>query len=191
MINEIVNPTLVDAVIAKIQDGLKAKISWLDYAFGRAERIVKQFDGKNIRIPAIYTGNERQPNEYLELSPDANIGNFSFFWLMDPQKYTWRPGMPGGFKVPFALIFWFDLREIYSETDNRNVSAIEAEIIHTLNGGFLIPNGSIRIDTIYTLAENIYKEFSLEAVDNQFLMHPYAGIRFEGSLIFDEPCFEL
>ena len=34
----ITNPTLADAVIAKIQEGLKSSLSWLDVAFGRAER---------------------------------------------------------------------------------------------------------------------------------------------------------
>lgn len=184
----IIDPVLADAVIADIQKGLKEKISWLDVAFGRAERIVKEMNGRKLYLPAIYTGHDRVANEYLELSPDAKIGNFCFFWMLDPQRVIWRPNVQSTFKEPFALIFWFDLRKVYHGVDNRNIAALEAEILNVINGKFRIFKGAIRIDKVYHLAENIYKEFSLDAVDNQFLMHPYAGFRLEGELIYDAPC---
>lgn len=186
----IVNPKLADAVIGNIQEGLKENLSWLDVAFGRAERIVKQINGKNLYLPAIFTGSDYNPNEYVELSPDSQIGNFCFFWLLDPQRITWRPKVPGVIHSPFALIFWIDLRRVYDEKNNRNIMSLEAEVLRTLNGGFRMPTGSLRIDKVYHLAEDIYREFSLSEVDNQFLMHPYAGFRLEGELIYEEPCYE-
>lgn len=185
----ILNPVLADAVIAYIQEGLKENLPWLDVAFGRAERIVKHINGRNLYLPAIYTGNDKNFNEYIELSPDANIGNFSFFWMLEPQRLTWRPKIQGTFRDPFALIFWVDLRKVHSSRANRNIMSLEAEILRVLNGGFKIPIGSLSIDRIYHLAENIYREFTLNEVDNQFLMHPYTGFRFEGELIYDEPCY--
>lgn len=186
----ITNPKLADAVIRNIQEGLKENLSWLDAAFGRAERIVKQIDGKNLYLPAVFTGDAHNPNEYIELSPDSQIGNFCFFWLLDPQRITWRPKTPGTIHSPFALIFWVDLRRVYDERDNRNIMSLEAEVLRMLNGGFRMPLGSIRIDKIYHLAEDIYREFTLSEVDNQFLMHPYAGFRLEGELIYEEPCYD-
>lgn len=186
----IIDPKLADAIIGNIQRGLKDNLSWLDVAFGRAERIVKQINGKNLYLPAIFTGEGNNPNEYIELSPDAQIGNFCFFWLLDPQRITWRPKIPGNVRAPFALIFWVDLRRVYDEKSNRNIMALEAEVLKTLNGGFPMPAGHLSIDRIYHLAENIYREFSLTEVDNQFLMHPYAGFRLEGDLIFEEPCYD-
>lgn len=186
----ITNPKLADAIIRKIQEGLKENLSWLDAAFGRAERIVKQIDGKNLYLPAVFIGDAHNPNEYIELSPDSQIGNFCFFWLLDPQRITWRPKIPGTIRSPFALIFWIDLRRVYDERDNRNIMSLEAEVLRTLNGGFRMPLGSIRIDKIYHLAEDIYREFTLSEVDNQFLMHPYAGFRLEGELIYEEPCYD-
>ena len=49
-------------------------------------------------------------------------------------------------------------------------------------------NGRIEINRIYELAENIYRGFSLDEVDNQFLMAPYGGFRFEGIMEVTETC---
>lgn len=186
----ILNPVLADAVISNIQKGLKDNLPWLDVAFGRAERIVKRIEGRNFYLPAIYRGGDRNPNDYIELSPDAQIGNFSFFWMLEPQRITWRPKIRGTIRSPFALIFWFDLRKVYNNKTNRNIMSLEAEILSTLNGKFKMPTGAITIERVYHLAESIYREFTLDAVDNQFLMHPYAGLRFEGELIYEEPCYD-
>ena len=41
---------------------------------------------------------------------------------------------------------------------------------------------------IYELAENVYRGFTLDEIDNQFLMHPFGGFRFEGVLSVNQPC---
>ena len=38
--------------------------------------------------------------------------------------------------------------------------------------------------------KNIYRGYSLSEIDNQYLMHPFAGLRFDGILEFDEICWE-
>ena len=70
----IINPEMADAIVAEVQQGLKENIPWLDVAFGRAERIVKQIEGRTLYLPAIYTGDGLNPNEYIELSPDSKSG---------------------------------------------------------------------------------------------------------------------
>ena len=71
--------------------------------------------------------------------------------------------------------------------NNRNILSLEAEVLRVLNGKFKISTGSLSINRIYHLAENIYREFTLSEIDNQFLMHPYAGFRLEGELVSQEP----
>lgn len=189
----IIDPVMSDAIIAKIQEGLKNNLSWLDVAFGRAERIIKQIEGRNFYVPAIYTGTSFNSNEYLELSPDAQIGNFSFFWMMDPQRFAWESisiKERGIIKEPYALILWFDLRKVYNTATNRNILTLENEVLHVLREKIFPISGSFTIDKIYHLAENIYREFNIAQVDNQFLMHPYAGFRIEGELIYNEPCYD-
>ena len=175
------NPQLFDRVIADIQQGLADNLLWLDYSFGRAERLVKVINGKKYFTPNIYI----YGNDYIPVSPDSNLGNFSFFLLDEPQSVDWDSEI---WESPFSIIFWFDLRRVTNDENNRNTEAIKATILNILNGGFHLKNGSIIINRVYEKAENIYKGFTLDEVDNQFLMHPYSGIKFEGKIRIQQPC---
>lgn len=184
---------MLDAVIGNIQTALVNNLDWLDAAFGRAQRLTKILPtGKRIVTPNVYCGglDGHGENDYIETSPDSKIGNFSFFVVDDPQQLDWEPLAQMTQKAPFALIFWFDLRRVFGTDTNRNTEYLKAQILELLNGrtGWLLRNGTIRINKCYEQAQNIYRGFSLDEVDNQFLMHPYAGFRFEGELIVDMPC---
>lgn len=178
------NPVLLDQVIAQIQKGLAENISWLDYAFGKAERLVKMQGNKRVYSPNVYAGG----NEYFPVSPDSQIGNFCFFTIDDPQTVEWLPKIRGSISVNFGLIFWFDYRRVFSGQSVRNLEAIKAQILKTLNGGFMIRSGRLEIEKIEERAENIYKGFTLDEVDNQFLMAPFGGLRFNGKLTVNEGC---
>ena len=178
-------PELLDVVINNIQTGLTDNLGWLDKAFGRAERLVKYgANQKKIYTPNIYIGG----NEYQEVTPDAGIGNFSFFWIDDPQTVDWTPKQSIGLKSTFSLIVWFDYRTVFNDSNTRNKERIKRDILDVLNGGFWLKDGRIKINRIYELAENIYMGFSLDEVDNQFLMAPYGGFRFEGIMEVTETC---
>lgn len=179
------NPQLIDVVFGEIQNGLVDNLGWLDMAFGRAQKLVKIIETKKYFTPNVYTG---IANDYIPVAPDSKIGNFSFFWLDDPQTMDWVPNQQGNIKTPFSLIFWFDLRRVYNSATNRNTELIKANILRTLNGGFQMKSGRIKINRIYEQAENIYRGFTLDEVENQYLMHPFAGFRFEGELTVIEPC---
>lgn len=187
------NPVMLDRVMAEIQSGLVDNLTWLDVAFGRAQRLQKMVNGNRIITPNVYCGgwNGHGDNDYIEVSPDAKIGNFSFFEIDDPQTIDVGP-WARQIKAPFGLIFWFDLIRIYGEPDNRNIEYIKGQILRVLNGraGWHLPNGRIVLNKIYEKAENIYRGYSLSEIDNQYLMHPFAGLRFDGILEFDEICWE-
>lgn len=185
------NAVMLDAVIGQIQQGLVANVTWLDAAFGRAQRLQKELEGKRIITPNVYCGGWRGhgANDYIEVSPDAKIGNFSFFEIEDPQTIDAGP-WAREIKAPFALIVWFDLTRVYKQLANRNTEKLKADILRVLSGrtGWHLAEGRISINRIYEKAENIYKGYSLSEIDNQFLMHPFAGFRFEGILEFAELC---
>ena len=182
---------MLDKVIGEIQQGL-VEISWLDVAFGRAQRLIKQTpSGRRVTTPNVYAGgwNGHGADDYIEVSPDAQIGNFSFFAVEDPQDI--RPGVgQKEFRTPFGLITWFDCRKAFNSATNRNTEKLKADVLKVLTGrsGFVLTQGHIELTRIYEQAQNIYRGFSLDEVDNQFLMHPYGGFRIEGYLYYLELC---
>ena len=187
------NPIMLDRVIGNIQNGLVDNIPWLDAAFGRSQRLTKMMNGKRIVTPNVYCGGWRGhgPDDYIEVSPDSKIGNFSFFEIEDPQTIDATPWIRQ-ITAPFGLIVWFDLKRVYNQYDNRNTEFLKAEILRVLHGrgGWHLPDGRMVINRIYERAENIYRGYTLSEIDNQFLMHPFAGFRFDGILEFDELCTE-
>lgn len=187
------NAVMLDRVIGEIQQGLVDNLPWLDAAFGRSQRLTKDIQGKRVVTPNVFCGGWRGhgENDYIEVSPDSKIGNFAFFEVEDPQ--TIDPGpWARQIKTPFSLIVWFDLRRVYETASNRNLEQLKAEILHVLNGlaGWHLSEGRVVISRIYERVENIYRGYSLAETDNQFLMHPFAGFRFDGLLEYDELCVD-
>lgn len=191
------NAVMLDRVIGEIQQGLVDNIGWLDAAFGRSQRLTKMVNGKKIITPNVYCGgwNGHGENDYIETSPDSKIGNFAFFEIEDPQTIDAGP-WAREIKAPFSLIVWFDLTRVYRDAPdpatNRNTEYLKAQILRVLNGraGWHLTGGRIVLNRIYERAENIYRGYTLSEIDNQYLMHPFAGFRFDGLLEYDELCLE-
>lgn len=186
------NAVMLDEAIGEIQNGLAAGLPWLDAAFGRAQKLVKQIDGKRYIIPSVYCGGWKgySKNDYIDVLPDSFKGNFCFFVVDDPQQIDWEQNAEMEHRALFSVIFWFDLRRVFNSPNVRNTEYLKAQILDILNGrsGWIMRNGSIRINKCYEQAENIYRGFSIDEVDNQFLMHPFAGFRFEGEIRTETPC---
>ena len=171
------NAKLFDKVIGYVQTGLANNLSWLNYAFGKAERLVKNINGKRYYTPNLYIGK----NEYELIEPDSNIGNYCFFTLDEPQQVSYEVGDRTYLKCPFSLIVWVDMRTIETD-DERNTESVKQDILRTLNGKLWLKEGHITINRIWEKAENVFKGFTLDEIDNQFLMQPYCGWRIEGEM---------
>lgn len=195
------NPVLLDKVIQDIQDTLADKLKWLNYAFGRAYKLVEHDDeGNKFIYPAAYIGN----SEYVSLLPNDNFGNFCWFDIYDPQEITSVTQSLPQFTFSGAVVFWFDLNSIFSDSNAMYTEEIKDEIVRTLTGPSLIKSsgGRLTLTKIYERFENIYKGYALEkiynnysykgngiqTIDKQFFMHPYAGLRFEFTLTTRELC---
>ena len=194
------NPVLLDKVIQDIQQALKEKLKWLDYAFGRAYKLVEHQDnGGKFIYPAAYTGN----SEYVSLLPNDNYGNFSWFDIYDPQRITQVVQSLPQYTFSGAIIFWYDLSSIYEDEAVLYTEEIKDEIIRVLTTpGLITTTGKLVINDIYERFENIYKGYSIEKIynnytykgegiqdiDKQFFMYPYAGIRIEFTLTTRELC---
>lgn len=188
------SPVLLDRVLQELRQTLLSKLDWLDYAFGRAYKLVRPLDdGGKFVEPAIYNGNA----EYLSMLPNDRFGNFCWFDIYDPQQIQVK--LVGQPQMVFtgAIVFWYDLRTISQDQTFLYTEDVKNQIVTTLSSaGILKTDGSLRIFTIYENFENIYKGYTLakvyneylysgediQAYDKQYFMYPYAGLRVEFSL---------
>lgn len=194
------NPVLLDKIVQDMQKSLTKRLKWLNYAFGRAYKLVEHRpDGNKFIYPAAYNGN----GEYISLLPNDNLGNFSWFDIYDPQKITEVVQSLPQYTFSGAIVFWYNLNSIYEDSNNLYTEEVKDEIIRTLTTpGLITTTGKLSIKDIYECFENIYKGYSIEKIynnyiykgqgiqdiDKQFFMFPYAGIRIEFNLTTRELC---
>ena len=194
------NPVLLDKILQDMQSGLMSKLKWLNYAFGRAYRLVEHRpDGNKFVYPAAYNGN----GEYISLLPNDNFGNFCWFDIYDPQRITQVVQSLPQYTFSGAIVFWYNLDTIFSSAETLNTEEVKDEIIRLLTTpGIIKTTGKLEINSIYERFENIYKGYSIEKIynnytyqgediqniDKQFFMYPFAGIRIEFTLITRELC---
>lgn len=177
------NPVLIDGVIAEIQTQMAQRVEWLNNIFGRVERLVKNVNGRTI-----YSANQyKSGNEYTLIAPDSGLGNFAFFVVDEPETMDYYRGDRTHFSTPFSLVVWVDMRTIASG-ENRNTEAVKQEIVRFLNDELRLRSGRMYVNRIFNRAESIFKGFTLDEIDNQFLMQPFCGWRFEGEIEFYDTC---
>jgi hypothetical protein len=184
-------PVLIDRVLQELQMLLKDKLPWLDYAFGKSHRFVDYLaDGNKMIYPATYIGN----GEYVSLMPNDNFGNFSWFDIYDPQEIILSD--PPMLSLEGAIVFWFNLSNIYEDKSVLYTEEIKNEIIEVLSAPGILTNGRFSINSISERPENLYKSYSIDKIynryaykgegmqdiDKQFFMYPYAGLRIEFKL---------
>lgn len=173
---------LFDKAVADLQTQL-GSISWLDHIFGICERNTRMIDGKRYNIATVYTGN----NQYEQIEPCENLGNFCFFYLRDPQEFVAQDLQR--LHTPVSAIFWYDMRSASSSPNGRNRDAIKAEVLNLLRE-VRLPGGTFVWSRVYEEPKNVFADFSYDYLDNQFLMSPYAGFRVDATLYADLPCEE-
>lgn len=178
------NPVMIDRALAYIQDELINRLGWLNYAFGRAQRLVTKRERKEYYYPGVYIGK----NEYINVLPGQGLRNRSFFIVSDPQNIGYNPRRYNTISVPCALIVWYDLTSIYPGQNERNTEEIKRQLLRAITNMTYPDNTRFAPAKIYEQAENIFREYSLKEIDTQYLMQPYAGIRIDGELKFTEDC---
>ncbi len=182
----ITTPYLFDKVIRELQQALKEGLPWLENSFGRVERRVTEVNERRLYVPAIY----QEDGQYGIMLPDDRLGCYSFFVMHDPQEVLNRMQTEVRIKSPFSLIVWFDLRrveKVMNLPDQRNTEIVKEQVLSVVNTAFP-KKGSVTVQRIYERAENVFEGFTLDEVQNQFLMSPFAGFRFYGELIVTNDC---
>ena len=177
-------PKLFDRPIQDMQRSIAKKLLFIDHVFGRCERLVKESDGRKVYTPNVYAGRD----EYILLTPDnTDLGNYCFFVREDPEQMVEGFGNHGRMRCPFSLVVWVDLRTIEDE-DERNVYDVELKVLDAVASPGVLRSGGLTVNRVYHRAENVFDGFTLDEVDNQFLMSPFFGLRVQMELWVDEDC---
>lgn len=174
------NPKMFDLAVLPIQKALAANLPWLDHAIGICEQLTDIKNKKPFNFAALYLSNE----QYEQIMPCEELGNFSFFYLRDPQ--VTMPKDRNLVKSPYSLIFWYDLRQVLPEGDERNREEIKGQIMGVLNRLHL---AGFEITRIYEKPDNVFSDFSYDPQQNRNLMHPFAGLRIDGFMTARADCF--
>lgn len=179
-VHRIKNPVLIDAVIDQIQVSFADKLKWLDNIYPRAVKVAQKRENVTHIKPCVY----KSGNDYEDVSPNDKLGNFCFFLRSEPDNVKWEQYQDSEMLIPFSIIFWVDARKV---THDRNTERIKADILHALRDTTLA-KGRVTVLKIYEEAENVYRGFTLDETNNQFMIHPYCGFRFEGEIKAIPPC---
>lgn len=182
------NPTFTDSALIEINEFLLEKISWLNSAFGKAEKLIRKNEKQLIYYPGVFAGNnETMKNDYQNVLPNDQIGNFSFWTFEDPSKVNSYTGGLHSIEINGSLIFWFDLRNIFPTDPGRNIEQVKQTILETLVSG-MFKKSRFTVDEITERAENVYKGFTISEINSQFAMHPFGCLKFSGKLIVKPFC---
>jgi len=177
---------LIDRALNSISGLLESNLNWLDTAYGRCEKMVEYSEKatKKRVFPGVYVGGNS--NDYLDLLPDSLLGCYSFFHVKDGEEYLGEGRRQGNVKFEFGLVVWFDYRKVYpSDWKLRSVENVKKQVVDVFrkSGGCGV---QIQIGKAWVEADNIYKGFTHEEIDRQFLIRPYGGFRIDGIGIFSE-----
>lgn len=174
----IATPSAMDLAISQINTKLETNLSWLTTAYGIVEKREKTENGQLIRYPAVYA----TKYEYLDLTPDRNLGNYSFFSISNYNTGLTTGGRIGNETASFELIFWYDFKDIYGATaDQENNRSVIALVLPHLSKSFL--NAAIKITAAYERSEQIFQEYTIpNETRDQYLMRPYGGFRLSGTI---------
>ena len=167
------NPKMFDKAVLPIQKALAECFPWLDHSIGICEVITDKKDVKKYSSANLYLGNQ----QYEQIMPCEELGNFSFFYLRDPQVFGEKNR--NLVKSPFSLVFWYNLMSVSLPTDERNREQIKGQILGVLNSLRL---QGFEITRIWEKPQNVFADFSYDYTQNQFLMQPFAGLRIDGMI---------
>lgn len=179
-------PTGFDYAIESIRSALSA-ISWLTKSFGRAWQFKEHSGDKILTIPKVFQGQtDDKHGEYLNVLPNDNLNAQSFIFATSPEKWDQFNRFEGSMKSrDIAIVFWVNMKEIDETKNYIFTDDLKADVEYILKSH---PN-VLSLERYYDeKASEIFSGWSIDEVNTQYLMYPYAGMRFELTLSYPENC---
>jgi hypothetical protein len=179
--------TGLNAAIESIRSSLAA-LTWLEKSFGRAwEFKEKNTEDRTISIPKVFMGQtDNKEGEYLNVLPNDFLKAQSFIKMAGPEEWTQFNRYDGSMKSrKISIIFWCNLKEIDVSKNYIFTDELKDQVEDILRKHPSISS----LDAYYDeRAEDIFNGYSLEEVETQYLMYPYAGFRVDCTISYGEVC---
>jgi|OM-RGC.v1.018840366 hypothetical protein len=172
---------LFDVAAEDIRSRLSG-LSWMDNAYGRAETVYKGTGRERRRVLAVYQGD----NEYTELYPRTEIGNFSYLVLDGPVQVTSlsATNLFQG-RADASLVVFFDFRDVGTEA-NLTAQNVANEVLTRINTG--LRQCQIRVNNYTDDIEQVFAPMDLTDREPALLMRPFGALRFRLTLTWKTRC---
>lgn len=183
----IADPVNIDRPIQEMQISLAAGLPWLARCFGRSwDSVRKDSAGKIWTYPEVWQG---PATDLLNVMPNDNLDSQVFFKVEEPiQVIEYSAGNYSRMNANVSIIFWFNLKLIDPDLDYRFIELLKGQAQRVITETGCSPEGTFTILRIWEGAQNVFKGYTLDIEQNQDLIHPYGGFRFECGLNFSENC---
>lgn len=181
-----IDPQMMDPAMTELTGALTTNLPWLNKAYSNVEKFVEG-KGKRPKIyPAVYTGTKKDRG-YLKLFPDSHIGNFAYVEVYK-QPFDHIPQQSATHIIDFGIVFHFNFEKVYpNDHNNRTLENVKHDVFEVLNR-YPFANFKVRFGGFVEGANNIYRGYSHDEIEDQFLMRPYGGFTITGQMRFTKRC---
>ena len=162
----------LDLVIHNLQSLLADKFDWMT-VFHRAYPFREYWseERKTHTVPKVWVG----ANEYMNVLPNDFLIGQAFFYVTDDEKQMESDLQFGStFRTEVSLIIWVNTASMPGHTTGPSIAKLKKEINEILNDHISVSKIESMTDQD---AESVFNGFTIEDVDTQYLMLPYAGLR--------------
>lgn len=181
-------PQGIDEIITSLQIAFSDNLPWLDKSFGKATKMYHNQElgeGRtaDVFFPGIWIGKDQDP---LILLGSDNFKAYTFSYPIDTAlSLTPEATNQTQFERPLAVIFWFNLHEVDSTKDYPFIEELIIEIEEVISNTSFAGGNGVQVLNYTDDPEQIFAEWSVELVRNQFLVYPHAGVRFNLNAVYD------
>lgn len=186
------DPFGIDITVKSLQI-LYEEFSWLEKSFARA--IIRSEKRKNQAgtefnyiFPGMFSRVGDDVYDYLNMMELDNYDAYSFFLALDTEDSIDYEELQNQYRRRLDNIVWLNLEKVDSTKGYDYLEEIKQDVRNKVKENRF---GTIEIVSIEDEPEAIFREFSLETTDTQFLYYPYRGFRMIMNVTYDEPCGEV
>lgn len=186
------DPFGIDITVKSLQI-LYEEFSWLEKSFARA--IIRSEKRKNQAgtefnyiFPGMFSRVGDDVYDYLNMMELDNYDAYSFFLALDTEDSIDYEELQNQYRRRLDNIVWLNLEKVDSTKGYDYLEEIKQDVRNKVKENRF---GTIEIVSIEDEPEAIFREFSLETTDTQFLYYPYRGFRIIMNVTYDEPCGEV